>query len=287
MPVIQRRLLFLAIGQVQATSDEGMWLGMQVTDVVKALGMSHSGESYRRVREAIRGLMSQVLHIERTNGDWALFQWVSYAGYTRSEDRLDLEINRALRPYILELQGQFSRIAVQDFGKLTGRYSQRLYELIMAAGGHEGKQGNPPGQWWYRVETDKLRELFMLTDGEYKETRNFRRSVVDRPVQEINEADIGLHVTVEYHRYRRRLVGFTFHVERVSRNDPRPVQEATESEEEDRRLIELNPAAWQEEWAKAEKQEFMPGLPREVMVRSEAWRGFASRKDLKRPKKGK
>jgi plasmid replication initiation protein len=286
MNPIQRRLLFLATARVQADSSGNMSISMHVGDVVQALGMDDSGRSYRRVRDALKGLMGQVLHIEHANGDWELFHWVSYARYVSGDDRLDLEIHRALRPYILELQGQFSRIEIRDFGRLQGRHSQRIFELLMSASGHEGRQGNPRGRWWYHVETDRLRELLVIGDGDYKRTSDFRRFVVDEPVREINEADIGIHVTVEYHRRRRRLVAFTFHVERVSRDEPRPVRPATESETDDEKLIRLNPQAWAEALAEAEKQTYMPGLPREAMVRAEAWERFSVRSDLKRPQRG-
>lgn len=287
MTAMQRRLLFLATARVQADGAGNMSIAMHVGDVVNALGMNDSGESYRMVRDAVKGLMKQVLHFDQEGGGWEMFHWVSYARYIPGEDRLDLEMHSALRPYILELQGHFSRIAIRDFGKLSGRHSQRIFELVTSESGHEGKRGNPPGTWWWHVETDRLRELLVVGDSEYKRTSDFRRWVVDEPVREINEAGVGIHITVEYHRHRRRLTGFTFHVERVGGADPRPVQSATESEDADNRLIELNPEAWKEALAEAEKQRYAPGFPREALVRGEAWKLFEARKDLKRPKKRK
>ena len=279
LPVMSRRLIFIATAAVQAQDPEGeMWAELQVGEVVQALGLSGGGKNYRAVREAVQNLANQSIMIEKENNDWTVHQWIYSANYSSKTDTIRIRIGDEIRPYILQLKDRFSRLRLAAFGKLQTRHSQRLYEIIMSAAGFAGKRGNPPNTWWIRLEKDRLRKLLVIKDNEYKTTADLRRRVVDDPIREINAADIGLHVKVEYEKKGRSLVAFTFTARHVEENEPRDIT-PSKADLDDRRLIELNQDIWDEEFERATKQGTLFAT---ATAEADAWESFIKRNDLVR-----
>jgi plasmid replication initiation protein len=284
MPPMTRRLIFVATAQIQIKQDQKMWVEMSVGDLVRALDMNPSARSYQRIRESARSAIQQVFEVERKDGSWYMHSWIASAEYRPETDTIRLRFSEEMRPLLLELQRDFAKLSIADYGKLRGRHSQRLYELIMANSGFAGRMGNKPNEWWVRITTEKLRRLLKIADHEYPRTNDFRKRAVDAPVEEINDAQIGLRVTVEYNRPGRKLTGFTFHVTRTDTQAARSVDPATESQEEEEAWIAANPEAWNEAWEQAQKQK---GLFGEMNVQAEAWELFSKRNDLIKPRRNR
>ena len=285
MPVMARRLIFVATALVQAHKDGEMWVEMNVGDVVRALGMDDGSKSYKAVRDSVRTAMQQVFEVEYEDTGWKMHPWITLAEYKPDSDTVRVRFAEEMRPLIVEIQRDFAMLDLADYGKLQGRHTQRLFELLMAESGHEGKDGNPPGQWWLRIEKRRLREMLKIGEEEYGATKDLRRRVVDQPIQEINSAGVGIHVKVEYERKGKTLRAFKFIVKRTREEQERDVNPATDSERDEAVLIAANPEAWDECLEEARKQ--LPLGSWGVNVEAAAWELFNKRTDLTRPRNRK
>lgn len=131
-----------------------------------------------------------------------------------------------------------------------------------------------------QVDKHRLRKLLMIEDNEYPRTSNFRMRVVDDPVQEINEAYIGIRIKVDYEYKGRELHAFWFHVERIGHDDPKPRNPATQGELDQEPWMEANPKAWEErlELARGQGDLFdeKSSLDR-LCLEGEAWKHFVNR----------
>lgn len=241
MPVMQRRLVYLAMAQVRPTDDDLPMIEMTVGDAARALDVGVGGSQYEQVIAAVDGAMSRVLTIHGEDG-WEKINWFRRVAYVKSRNVIKLQLHPDLKPYVLALQNAFAIIPIKDISRLQGRHALRLFELIMANQGMAGTGGNKPGCWYYDVEFDHLRFLLELAPHEYKDTKNFRVRVVDGPVREINEAGLGIRVTCDYdkHRHGRRLLGVRLNVQSLRPGDPRPVNPATQTEFDEDALIAAN-----------------------------------------------
>lgn len=289
IPVLLRRLIFLAMAHVQAEDDKEMWVSMSVGDVVRALDLGDHGVVYDRIREAVDGAMSYVIHIDRGGGSWTKFQWLSRADYDADTDTVRLRIHQDLQPYVLKVQRDFSQLRISEFAKLQGRHSQRLYELVMAASGHAGRNGNRPGEWFIQHTIPEIRWLFGIEENEYTRTNDLRKRVIDAPVKEINEADLGLRIKPEYLRKSKALRGVRYHCKWLRRDDPVPVDPATMSEEQEREMIAENPELYEECLQEARKQMPLPFInsaeTRAVMEHRAAVAGMVERLKQKKGRK--
>jgi plasmid replication initiation protein len=272
MTVMARRLLFAGMAQVQLHDESDLWVSMSVPDLIAAMGLSRGRETYQTLRNSTREVMQQIYEVDTGDGGWEMYQWIRYAEYKPESDTINVCFDPAMHDMILEVQRDFSTIRIRDFAKFTRRHSQRLFELLTSNSGHAGQSGNEENSWWWKVTRDELRKLLRLNEHEYRRAYDFRKWCVDEPVQDINEADVGLHVRVEYQYHRRRLHAFTFRVKQVQRDDARDVSPATQTERDQDELIREHPDLWEEAQEEARKQQHLPFG--ESSVRGEAWEIF-------------
>lgn len=234
MPVMHRRLIYLAMAFSKVKGDDFEDLEMSVNDIRKALEMDRSSSSNDAIRAAAEGVQKAVLSIDEEDG-WVVFSWFHHIRYCKSRDSIQMRLHDELKPYILALTENFRRLSVADLRRLQGTYGQRIFELVMADAGHLGQDGNLPDRWFTDLDFDHLRIIFKILDTEYQGrngTNNFRTRVIDDPVREINDAGLGIHIKPDYDRfrYRSKLTGVRLNVRVVSRFDPKDVTPVTASE---------------------------------------------------------
>jgi plasmid replication initiation protein len=234
MPIMQRRLLHLAMAHVQIVGEAVETIEMTVGDVVRALGMSDQGNRYEEIRAAAKGLMEHVLDVDTSEG-WVMYHWVDKARYIKSRDVIQLKLSDELTPYVLEVKDLWRIIPIRDLSTLQGKHSFRLFELVMADRGFAGKGGNRVNEWFTDLDFGDLRALLKIKPDEYKDTNNFRRKVIDAPIREINEAGMGIRIECDYDKFRRRrqLLGVRLKCRLLKVDEARSVGPATKTELEE------------------------------------------------------
>lgn len=287
LTVPERRLLYVAMSQVNIKGDELPVVEMKTGDVLKALGLGDSKFRYEEIRAACQNLRGQVLNMDKPGGGWIVYGWVDYAEWDEAKDTLSIKLCDKLSPFVLDLKGRFSVLALSDIAKLQGKYSLRIWELVLANQGHAGKGGNAPGEWFVQLHFSTLRAMFKIDPKDYKATYDLRRWVIDNPVREINEADLGLRIECEYDsmRHGRTLLGVVLRCRMVERDEPRPVSPATQTETDEAALRARHPEKYEEILAAVRAEPPLPGISldpeTEAIRRLDAWEKSA------RPKRGR
>lgn len=258
MPVIQRRLVFLAMAQVR-NDDPTRVFTMPVAAVLRALGMSD--DRYRDIEAEVDKLFdkNKVKVKDSTKKGYKFFTWVNEVEYIEagedvSQHTLKIELNQNVLPYARTLQKSFHQFQISQIAKLQGRHALRIFELVSSNMGLAGKGGNPPGVWWFQATIQELRDYLAIAEGEYPRAGNLRSRVIDAPVEEINKAGLGLNIRVEYARQGKFLTGVKFICCATKPGDPKPTQPATESERDYREIIEKYPEKFEEFKAQYLKQ---------------------------------
>ena len=273
MPVFHRRLLYVAMAQVRPEDDTLPWIEMKVGDILKALGMDDHGRSYQELRAAAAALRGYVFDVDTPDG-WDVFGWVTRCRYVKTRDAIKIKLDDAIAPWVTNLKEQFSFLYLADIAKLQGRYSQRIFEMIMANKGHAGRNGNKKDSFFLDLMFEDIRVRFKIAPHEYKRTGDLRTWVIDKPVQEINKANLGLKIKVDTdtHRHGRRLLGVRLWVKLVGQNEPREVnpEPATESEKEDDLWVQANPELYERLCKECKSQLELEGFTPRAMAGTRA-----------------
>lgn len=290
MPVIQRRLIFLAMAQVR-DDDSTREFSMPVAAVLRALGMSD--DRYREIRTEVDKVFDHNKVSVDTPKGWKVFTWITEAEYIAegedvSRHTLVLTLNRNIVPYARTLKKSFHQFRIADIAKLQGRHALRIFELICSNMGLAGKGGNKPGEWFFDTSIADFRRHLGIHETEYPRPGNLRVRVIDAPVEEINRANLGLRVTVEYGRNGKFLTSIRFLCKLENPSEPKAVNPspATESEKEALKLRKKYAAEWDLEYQRLLKEEDLFGFG-ETVSKEEMASAGADKSLLKRYGSGK
>ncbi|MEQ5740703.1 replication initiation protein, partial [Providencia rettgeri] len=107
------------------------------------------------------------------------------AKYFDGEGKIEIVFSDLIMPYLTQLKGQFTSIAVKNISALKRTYSIRIYELLM--------QFKATGD--RLIGIDDFRTMLGL-GNKYKEFRTLNDAVLKPAIQELNEKS-DLLVTVD------------------------------------------------------------------------------------------
>ena len=180
-----------------------------------ALGISQGGKTFLVFKNAVKECMESVIEIEtppdnKGKTSWVMFHWFRKAEFNKNTGVCMMIFDQDLAEYLKELKRLYSKMILSDMGKLQSRYALRIYEIVISYKSLQGKAGNEENAWYVERNLIELRKLFGLRPEEYQETYIFRRKVIEGPVREINNAGIGVMLTIVAIKRGRVIVGFRF-----------------------------------------------------------------------------
>jgi plasmid replication initiation protein len=223
LPIMQARVLQVALSQLRPNDKEFPTVEMPVGDILRALKLDDNRQYRESIRSSVDGLMRHVIDVGNWETGWEKFHLVERAKYIKTRDSIQVLFSDEIADFALNLKGLFTMISNEEFSRLTSEYAIRIFQLVSSWKDKAGKDGNKPGCWWWDTDFDTLRHLVKVPTEAYRGangTNNFRNKVIDGPVQEINAADLGLTVEIEYKRRGRSIVGVRFNCKMTSKAKP-------------------------------------------------------------------
>ncbi|MCW8599231.1 replication initiation protein RepM, partial [Acinetobacter baumannii] len=124
----------------------------------------------------------------------------SQIAYIDDTATVELIFSPAIIPLITRLEEQFTSYELTQISGLTSAYAVRLYELLIAW----RSTGKTPV-----IELSEFRAKMGVLDGEYTRSDNFKKWVIEKPIEQINE-HTDITVKVEQHKTGRSITGFSF-----------------------------------------------------------------------------
>ena len=205
LDVVEQRLILLAIVEARESGK-----GINANDPLIVHASSYMEEfqvtkqtAYQALKDACKDLFSRQFSYERLspkgNRIKQTSRWVSEIGYTEAEASVQLIFAPAIVPLITRLEEKFTSYELSQVARLGSKYSMRLYELLI--------QWKAVGKM--TVDLQDLRDKLGLGTTEYKAMCDFKKSVLDLALKQIN-ASTDLKVVYEQHKKGVRVTGFTF-----------------------------------------------------------------------------
>jgi plasmid replication initiation protein len=249
----------------------------KTSDFLKTIGLEvrkQGDETKKYVQAAVKECLESSISIKMPHGEWEGYTWFTKSKLHKVNqqdgiwEEITMEFNPALGDVIKELKRGFSQIDIPSLVKLQSKYAIRFFRLALSYSGFAGKNGNPLGQWYFEMSIEDIRIRFQIDKDTYPRTGNFRTFVIDEPIEEINAADVGLQIEVEYIRQGRYLTGARFNC-RWLRKKPIElayvnIQEPAEKDCEDEALA----AKYPEEYEKY-KSEYLERMTEKYAARPE------------------
>lgn len=196
----EQRVLLMCIGKLNP-QDETPKKTFQLTahEFYQAFPDMGRENSERRLQEAIDRLWDRSIIIHWKDKKEEI-RWIQgKAKYFDGEGKIELVFSDLIMPYLTQLKGQFTSIAVKNVSALKRTYSIRIYELLMQF----KKTGDR------LIGVDDFRSMLGLED-KYKKFSELNKFVIKPAIKELNEKS-NLVVSVDSVKKGRAVVVLHFH----------------------------------------------------------------------------
>ena len=95
----------------------------------KLLGFGMEGR-YTELKSFERSLVSNNIQLELENGRRKTISWFSYTEYIPNEAMLIVKFNDLLRPLLLNIKDNYTKVFLDTILKLNSKHAIRIYEIL-------------------------------------------------------------------------------------------------------------------------------------------------------------
>lgn len=175
LTLAEMRIILYAISQIEPHDKNFKPYRIYIKDIMEYVGTKSKNE-YERAKEVTEKLRQRTLTIPTERG---LVQtgWIVRAEYFHGKGFVEVMVDPALKPYLLELKQQFTQYHIRNVLSLRSSHSIRMYELL--------KQYEKIGT---RVlEISEIKSLLGL-EKKYKRNYNiFKKKVILQAKKDLEE----------------------------------------------------------------------------------------------------
>lgn len=202
MSTYEMRLFIALLSRLSKSDSEFSECQIHLTEFLEK---TKGGKTYQMIKDACLSLSKKVIQIEslvETNkGDmrkkFIVLPLMAMAAYQEGEAIITAQFNNKLKPYLLNLAGNFTQAEIKQLFRLKSFYSYRLYWLL--------KQHQTFGERY--MEINDLREMLNLQE-KYDRFQDFKSKVIHVAMKELKDSDMAF--TYEQVKKGRNVVGIRF-----------------------------------------------------------------------------
>jgi len=208
LPLAEQRLILTMIARIQPNDEDFKPYRISVREMADFIGVSKTS-AYSECKKITESLLKRVLTIDEPDG---LLQvsWVSSAKYIDGAGMVRLSFDPSLKPYLLKLQGNFTRCKLDMLLSFKSQFTMRLYSILKQYA-WRGKE--------HEIELETLREMLGINKDQYKLYADFRRYILDSTQKELAEkADH--YFSYKEIKYGRRVGAILFQITKKDTTGP-------------------------------------------------------------------
>lgn len=210
LSITEQRLVLLLAAEIELNDSDFKDYELKVSDFTSMFGLETDKSVYEQVEQAADNLLGKIITLQEGH-DVEKTAWLSYVKYSKGSGMVKIRFDKSLKPYLLQLQGNFTQYNLKHVINFKSQYSIRLYELLKME--------------VFRAKNGKLAKAFSVLElkdflgigkKEYTVFNNFKRRVIQPAVKEIStQTDLNV-INVESTRTGRKITSLTFTVQIVS-----------------------------------------------------------------------
>jgi len=155
-------------------TDKGCEIIMSSSELREMSGILRG--SLQHLEHAVKKLTETSITVRNPNNpkNWIIFNYLPRGEYKNGT--LSLLINSEMKPFIQNLQKNFTEYHIENIKPLKSGYSIRIFELLKMSA-YKGK---------YLVKLDALKKMFGITE-KYKDYNNLKARVLEPAKRELKE----------------------------------------------------------------------------------------------------
>ena len=214
---------------------------IKISELLKALKMSSSGNNYELVKKTTRELRTVGIEIIENDDSFRAYNWFSSIHFDKTRDKIEFCFTDEIGLTLLEFQNGYTALNLKTVGEFKSFYAFRFYEIALSWIGMKGKNGNPKGKWYFQMGIDEIRNTFKIDPNAYSgRMDNFKKYVIDNPIKELNEVCDDFKIEVLRVVRGREVLGFRFECSETKKESKKIAIKKTDNDELKKKKKELN-----------------------------------------------
>jgi plasmid replication initiation protein len=166
----EQRLIFTMIARIQPDDEDFKPYRISLNELAEFLGIDKN-HIYSDCKKITKKLLGKVVEIQE-KGRLLQTHWVSSADYVDGTGIVNLTFDPLLKPYLLQLKGNFTSSKLEMLLSFKSQYTMRMYTLLKQ---YERLK-------WREVELQLLRDILGVGKDQHKLYGHFKACILE-PVQ--------------------------------------------------------------------------------------------------------
>ncbi|TSA40405.1 MAG: RepB family plasmid replication initiator protein [Methylococcaceae bacterium] len=210
----EQRLLLTMISRIQPDDEDFKPYRISISELANFLGVAR-GSAYHECKKITKSLLGRVLEIQEP-GRLLQIGWVSSADYIDGTGLVNLSFDPLLKPYLLQLKGNFTSCRIEMLLGFKSQYTIRMYTLLKQYEKLKERE----------IELVQLREMLGLSKNLYPEYKNFKQCIL-LPVKNEMAKKADLYFEFDEIKHGRRVGAIRFSI--LTKKDVKETAELPES----------------------------------------------------------
>jgi len=177
LTIPEQRLVLTLISLISPEDTKFKKYEISISEFQNILGKTHKG-IYGQIKETLKKLASRVIYIPEGR-DYIVSNWFSFARYISDRGCVQISFDENLKPYLLELKNQFTKLNLFLLAKFNSPNAVRIYMLL--------KQYEKIGV--REIELSFLRDILEIGEKEYPKFADFRKRILNQAKKEFEAKD--------------------------------------------------------------------------------------------------
>lgn len=247
-----QRMYFYSIFKYISSDKNQNSVSFSFSDFFSDLNLKDGQKTRTLIKESANEILDMKIVLEDNEKQYEVTNVFQSAKCVFTETTFSFKFTEDMKIFLDTLKEiGFSLFEINDLGKLKSFYALRYYLVALSFKGFKGKKGNEKNSWFFEYSVEDLRKLFDIQDNEYTQIGPFRNIVVDLPLKELNERNLGIQIVCTPIKKGRKITGFHFdcidsaHIARINENNYVYIEDShkkssnSSNQEEDSQLMAL------------------------------------------------
>ena len=201
MTSLEQKVVLTIISVIKKNEDSVRTIELRVQNLSTLLSVSPE-LLYRDLPKVCKSIMEKVIEVKQINGNWEMFNLITYAKYNKKQGSVTMEINKRAEPYLLRLRELFTSYELINVLNLDSKYSIRLYQLMKGS--------------LYKKELiydlADFKDTLKINKKTYNEFNNINRYILTPCLNEIN-SKTDIIVSYDTIKTGRKVSGLKFNIQ--------------------------------------------------------------------------
>lgn len=173
----EQKLIIMMVSLISLNDKDFKDYEIRVADFAELLKIKNKN-IYSEIKDLLLRLTGRTLFIKEETG-FLVTSWVSSARYIEASGVIQLSFDKKLKPYLLELKSEFTKLNLFTVVQFKSTYTIRIYMLLKQYEKLKVRE----------FDLLDLRQKLGMKEGIYPEFRSFRERVINQAKKELDKKD--------------------------------------------------------------------------------------------------